>query len=194
MSPIKNFSSLRYPQGDVMQFFGENKELYSRSVCFGVDCMQGHNGWDIVSEWGTPIFCVEKGVIVEARHETTGFGKNVRIVNFETGNEWTYGHLSRIDCALGQTTEEGTQIGLMGNTGFVVSGQTEYWKYNPYAGTHLHLQLRKVKEAGTTWNNQYSSGVRSIILNYDNGFFGAVDLAPHFVPQQKYIFNQNIKN
>lgn len=191
--PIKNCNFVRYPLGNLMQGFGENKELYSKAVCFGGDCLQGHNGLDLVAEWGTPLYCVEGGKIVEANNLTTGFGKSVRIVNFETGNEWTYGHLSEIDCILGTDIEGGSLIGKMGNTGFVVSGNTPYWSYNPYAGTHLHLGLRKIERAGDTWNVMYPSGDRGTILNYNNGFFGGVDPLPLFTKQETFVFKNDLK-
>jgi murein DD-endopeptidase MepM/ murein hydrolase activator NlpD len=193
-NPIKNFSTKAYPEGDITQYFGENKELYSKAVCFGGDCLQGHNGIDIVAEWGTSIYCVEGGKIVEANNLTTGFGRSVRVVNFETGNEWTYGHLSQIDCVLGKDIKEGDLIGLMGNTGFVVSGATPYWKYNPYAGTHLHLGLRKIEKAGATWNCGYPSGDRSTVLNYTNGFFGGIDPISFFtIDNTSFIFRIDLK-
>jgi murein DD-endopeptidase MepM/ murein hydrolase activator NlpD len=58
--------------------------------------------------------------------------------------------LTRIDVFLGQQVEAGAQIGLMGNTGFIVSGLTPYWRYNPYAGTHLHLTFYP----GKLWTDQ----------------------------------------
>ena len=173
--PIKQFSLKSFPEGSVAQFFGENPSLYSK-VCTpdGVCLTGGHNGWDIVAPWGTPIFAVEGGKVVEVKDTPSGYGKHVRILCGE--NEWTYGHLSRIDCVVGQWVNGGQQIALMGNTGFVVSGATPYWKYNPYAGTHLHLGLRKFKVwEGGTYTIQYSSGDRGTILNYSNGFMGSVD-------------------
>lgn len=192
-APIKNCNFARYPLGNLMQGFGENKELYSKAVCFGGDCLQGHNGLDIVAEWGTPIYCVESGKVVETNNSPTGFGRSVRVINFETGNEWTYGHLSRIDSILGTEIKEGDQIGLMGNTGFVVSGNTPYWKSNPYAGTHLHLGLRKIEKAGATWNCGYPSGDRSTVLNHNNGFFGGVDCLPLFVKQETFVFKNDLR-
>lgn len=174
--PIANFKPEYYPTGDISQFFGENKELYSKTVCHNGFCMQGHNGWDIVRRWGTPILAVEDGVVCETKEDTGGYGKHVRILSGT--NEWTYGHLSEITCKLNQAVQAGDVIGKMGNTGFVVSGSTPYWKYNPYAGTHLHLCRRIVRRSGKT-NVVYSSGHKVFVENYLNGFFGAVDFLPN---------------
>jgi hypothetical protein len=55
----------------------------------------------------------------------------------------------------------------MGNTGFVVSGNTPYWEVNPYAGTHVHFGLRLYKDGQ--------------VQNYDNGFKGSINPLPYFL-------------
>ena len=189
-NPVTNFIPLRFPQGDVTQFFGESKELYSKAICLPTGCLQGHNGWDIVRPHGTPIFCVETGKVVEVKDTPEGYGKQVRVLNEEW--EWVYGHLSRVDVTLGQTLQAGQQLGLMGNTGFVVSGATPYWKDNPYAGTHLHFGRRKFERVGdalTPHNQSYSTGDIGNILDYGNGYFGSVPFFPEdfegFIPPAK---------
>jgi len=178
--PINDFILKDYPKGHITQWFGENKELYSKAVCYNGVCLQGHNGIDIVAPYGTPIYSVCDGVVVETKNSPTGFGRHVRILSDSA--EWTYGHLSDIQCTLGQEVKAGDKIGEMGNSGFVVSGATPYWAVNPYAGTHLHLGKRDVerREPNQAHNVSYSSGHKAEIFNYDNGFFGAVDPAPDF--------------
>jgi len=177
LHPVKNFKCKPYPQGDVTQFFGENVPLYA-SVCAlpGVCLTKGHNGLDIVRPWGEPIMPVQAGKVVEVNDSPKGYGKHIKILTEDS--EWVYGHLSQIEVKLGDHVVPGQIIGRMGNTGFVVSGATPYWKYNPYAGTHLHLGRRMVKHAkGTEPSNlQYSTGDRVMILNYDNGSLGAVPI------------------
>jgi murein DD-endopeptidase MepM/ murein hydrolase activator NlpD len=169
--PIPNFKPKAYPEGDVTQFFGENPKLYAQ---FGTD---GHNGWDITRAYGTPIYAVQDGRVVDRREDSGGNGKHVRI--FGPEGEWIYGHLSRIDVELNQQITAGQQIGLMGNTGFVVSGATPYWEHNPYAGTHLHLSFYpgKLWNGEKTWDKVYPSGDRAIMTDPDNGFNGAVDFS-----------------
>jgi murein DD-endopeptidase MepM/ murein hydrolase activator NlpD len=169
--PVRDFKPRLFPNGDITQYFGENKKLYSNAVCFNGDCLQGHNGWDIVRAWGTPIMAVESGIVVNVKNDPDGFGKHVTILSDE--REWTYGHLSEIAAWLGQRVEAGKIIGKMGNTGFVVSGPTPFWNFNPYAGTHLHLGLRMVSRTKAP-NVTYQSGNTAYVLNYRNGFFGAV--------------------
>ena len=180
-NPVKGMVWKLYPEGNITQWFGENPALYAQ---FG---MKGHNGIDIVSPWGTPIYATSSQKVVEVKSSPTGYGKYVRCVDAD--REYAYGHLSEIQVILGQQLSEGAQIGLMGNTGFVVSGATPYWKYNPYAGTHLHYGERIIAscEDGETCN-YYPTGDKAEIVNYNNGFFGAVDPLPRFVietPEQK---------
>lgn len=201
-NPVENFKPKLFPDGDVTQFFGSNKELYSKNVCYPepLGCLQGHNGWDIVRPWGTSLFAVEDAKVVEVRSSPDGYGKNIRLLT-PAGNEWIYAHLSSIDCALGQQVKAGDLVAKMGNTGFVVSGSTPFWSTNPYAGTHLHLGLRKIKlwDGSGTWNVTYATGEKGTIENYYNGFFGAVpfDAAdfPGYVPlpKPKYTFKRDLE-
>ncbi len=154
-----------------MQWFGENPALY-RACCN----LEAHSGWDIVRAHGTPILCVQAGKVVDVKHDVGGNGKHVRILCED--NEWIYGHLSRIDVTLGQEIEAGHQLGLMGNTGFVTSDPTPYWKYNPYAGTHLHLTRYPVHNKLGRYNRYYPSGDKTYVLDQDNGYRGAADFKP----------------
>lgn len=181
-SPIKGFSLSPYPAGSLTQYFGENKALYSANVCHYGKCLQGHNGLDIVAPWGTPIFAVEGGVVCDVKSSPDGYGMHVRVLSSVAGNpseyrEWTYGHLSRIDVTPGTWLTEGQQLGLMGNTGFVVSGATPYWEVNPFAGTHLHLGVRRFIANDRDYTISYLSSYRGNIAEYENGFLGAIDPA-----------------
>jgi murein DD-endopeptidase MepM/ murein hydrolase activator NlpD len=200
-NPVKDFKPALYPQGDVTQWFGENKQLYS-SLCPspGVCMTGGHNGIDIVRPHGEPIYCVESGIVVEALGKETGYGTHVKVLSDE-GREWTYGHLSAIDkdCNLGQRIKAGQLIGKMGNTGFVVSGATPFWKANPFAGTHLHLGYRNVKkwEGVGQWSVTYLSGtpneIRAVVQDYGNGAFGAQPISPEsFAAKQPTTDTQTI--
>ena len=165
-APIIGFKCATYPNGSVTQWFGENPGLYKELG------LNAHNGIDVVAPWGTPIFCVDGGVVAEVKNDAGGYGMHVRIVNHD--REWTYGHLSAINVSVGEGIEEGRCIGNMGNTGFVVSGQTPFWKYNPYAGTHLHLGLRLIDDS-SPWKVNYNNGMIVVgIKDYDNGYKGAV--------------------
>jgi murein DD-endopeptidase MepM/ murein hydrolase activator NlpD len=185
-NPIKGYINKLYAQGQVSQWFGENVEMYMAAIK-----SKGHNGIDIVAPWGTPLYAVEGGVCCEAKTDPSGYGMHVRILTETTekiNREWTYGHLSRIDVKAGDLIKPGQQIGLMGNTGFVVSSINGggYWVNgsNKYAGTHLHLGCREYKGRTSSW--KYMSGERGInVLNYSNGLYGGVDFKDWFYEDSK---------
>ena len=174
--PIKNFSMKYYPEGTMTQDFGENPVLYSR---WG---MKGHNGQDHVAPHGEPMYAIEDAKEVSVKNDPSGFGKHVRIrsINPENGvyRIWTYGHCSKIYVAGGQIVEAGEHIADMGNTGYVVSGASPFWEHNPFAGTHLHLGMRLVKEDKKGWKYPHDD-MKIKVMNYNNGYKGAVDPTPY---------------
>lgn len=159
--PIKNCRWVQYPLGDVTQFIRENVALYRTMG------LEGHNGVDLVRPHGEHMFAVEDGTVKAVKLDPGGYGRHVRLWNKSKTREWTYGHCDAIFVKEGQEVKEGQFIATMGNTGFVVSGNTPYWEVNPYAGTHVHFGLR-------LWKN-------GEIQNYDNGVKGAVDPIPYFL-------------
>jgi murein DD-endopeptidase MepM/ murein hydrolase activator NlpD len=167
--PIDGFSLLSYNQGPVTQYFGENERLYR------LYDMKGHNGIDLVRPHGSALYAVEDSEVVDVKFDAGGFGRHVRLIAGD--NEWTYGHCHTISVKVGQKVKAGEQIATMGNTGFVVSGATPFWKHNPYAGTHLHLGLRKIKRSRRGWSYPQST-LKFEVLDYGNGYKGSIDPAP----------------
>lgn len=172
--PVANYKHLSFPSGDVSQWFGENSNLYSR---WG---LAGHNGIDIVRPHGTALHAVEDGIVLDVRNDPEGFGKHVRFISKEqnddsTYNEWTYGHNHKNLVSVGDEITGGQTIALMGNTGFVVSGDTPFWEHNPFAGTHLHIGVRKVKRVKRGGWTYPESDIRLQTQNHSNGYRGAVD-------------------
>jgi murein DD-endopeptidase MepM/ murein hydrolase activator NlpD len=179
--PIDNFVPKLFPQGSITQWFGESPELYKK-VCpvgapchpsmtcpTGTGCLIYHNGIDIVAPWGTPIYAVEGGTVIDVKNDAGGYGKHIRIRSkTDTGfREWVYGHASENLVVKGQRVVAGEMVQKMGNTGFVVSGATPFWKHNPYAGTHLHLGVRDLDKSLS-------------VVNYNNGVFGCYDFKEMF--------------
>lgn len=134
----------------VTQWFGENSAYYG-SICHHGMCLDGHNGIDVATFYGDDVYAVEAGTVKSVRRDRDGFGHHIKIENLKTGNEWTYAHLQYIQCEEGEKVDAGEQIGTEGNSG------TSF-------GTHLHLGLREIDQWGR-------------VLNWDNGYFGAVDFA-----------------
>lgn len=184
-SPVKDCTWLSYPLGDVTQWFGENPALYDKE--FG---LRGHNGIDIVRPWGDHLFAVENGVICDLKDDPGGYGMHIRILaEHKKGQyrEWTYGHMSRINVAIGQHVTEGQYLGNIGNTGFVVSNATAngFWDKNPYAGTHVHFGLRECIKDPNGWKYPYAASPRITVLNYSNGNKGSINPLPFFFPSPK---------
>ena len=155
-------------------------------MCYHISefqAMIGHNGIDIVAPHGTPMEAVEDGRVVQVKSSPDGHGKHVRIVSRRADSDgfnhlWVYGHCDTILVEVGDRVRQGDVIATMGNTGFVVSGHTPYWKYNPHAGTHLHLGLRLVKFANDGWSYE-GSDLRLKVNDYNNGYKGGVDPYPY---------------
>lgn len=174
--PVKNLKLSLYPNGDVTQWFAENPKLYAYMG------LKGHNGIDIVRPYGEEMYAVEDGEVVSVKEEPTGYGMNVRILSTRKNqngnyNLWVYGHNSKNLVKQGDKVIAGQPVALMGNTGFVVSGNTPFWKINPYAGTHLHIGLREVELTRSGWSYD-GSQIKMQVINYENGFKGSIDPYP----------------
>jgi murein DD-endopeptidase MepM/ murein hydrolase activator NlpD len=182
VSPIKNMRLLYFSSGDVTQFFGENPHLYSRFN------MNGHNGIDLVRPHGETMYAIEDGEVVEAKDSPDGYGIHLRFISDAKDGqgryrEWTYGHNWINLVKQGDKVKAGQAIALMGNTGFVVSGNTPFWQHNPFAGTHLHLGLRYVRKTRQGWAYPGSSLLFQV-YGHDNGYFGSVDPVPLLMQAQ----------
>jgi murein DD-endopeptidase MepM/ murein hydrolase activator NlpD len=98
-----------------------------RSNPFGGSSLEYHKGQDISAPSGTPVVATADGNIVIAGW-LRGYGQ---VVYIDHGNGITtrYGHLSRIDVAVGQMIKQGERLGLVGSTG-------------RSTGPHLHYEVR----------------------------------------------------
>ncbi len=175
--PFEGCVLKEYPAGSITQYFGENPSLYAKMN------MKGHNGIDLVAEHGTLMLAVEAGKVINVKDDPAGYGKHVRLISSRSYNglnlEWTYGHCDDILVEVGMSVKEGEPIATMGNTGFVVSGKTPFWAFNPYAGTHLHLGCRLVEKSAYGWSYP-GSKVKIRVPDYENGYKGATDPLPYF--------------
>ena len=82
---------------------------------------------------GTPIYATGNGTIIQADAAARGYGNHVRI-NHGYGYITLYGHMSKINCKVGQKVKRGDVIGYVGSTGKSV-------------GPHCHYEVRKNGEA-----------------------------------------------
>jgi murein DD-endopeptidase MepM/ murein hydrolase activator NlpD len=165
-----------FPIGDMTQGFGANPRLYRPFD------MEGHNGIDLVRPHGEHMFAVEDGTVIDVKDTPEGYGMHVRLISKDGKREWTYGHCASIHVKQDQQVKGGQFIARMGNTGFVVSGNTPFWGHNPYAGTHLHLGLRLSRFDPRGWSYP-GSKIKFMVDNYNNGFKGSVDPLPYLRDQ-----------
>lgn len=86
-----------------------------------------HPGIDLPNPSLPPLYASDKGVVIYAGWDSTGYGNRVDI---DHGNGYTtrYAHLSNIYVVLGQAVSRGQNIGRMGSTG-------------RSTGPHLHFEI-----------------------------------------------------
>ena len=86
-----------------------------------------HRGIDIAGNEGEAVWAVDAGVIVYAGWNDYGYGNMIMI---DHGNGWQslYAHLSSVKVVCGQSVDQGTLIGAIGNSGHST-------------GSHLHFEL-----------------------------------------------------
>ena len=99
-----------------------------------------HTGVDIAAKRGTPVIAAAPGTVIWSGYglytgsynEDDPYGMAVTIEHdfgYKDKNLLTvYGHMDRIDVEKGQRVETGTQLGIVGNTGFTT-------------GPHLHYEV-----------------------------------------------------
>ncbi|HYL47092.1 MAG TPA: M23 family metallopeptidase [Candidatus Limnocylindrales bacterium] len=86
-----------------------------------------HTGMDFPAAAGTPIHAAQAGRVVLA--EDLFFSGNTVVVDHGLGIYTFYGHMEKIDVAVGDAVKAGTVLGLVGATGRVT-------------GPHLHWALK----------------------------------------------------
>ena len=183
-SPIKGAILKKWPEGDILQFFGESWRVYSVRKFKDYDgntiTQQGHSGIDFRPKKyiDCEILACHDGYIYDTGEVANG-GKYVRIKSNRTNTYYMtiYGHLKNISVKNGQEVKAGDKIGILGNTGYILHTKeasiksVQTWGNAPAEyGNHLHLTLRV-----------YTNGR----LDITNGYFGAID-------SMKYLINKNM--
>ncbi len=87
-----------------------------------------HEGIDIVSFWGTPVYATADGFVIYTGWKS-GYGKTIEI-SHGRGISTFYAHLSSIKVNSGTYVKKGQLIGLVGSTGTSI-------------GPHLHYEVRR---------------------------------------------------
>lgn len=103
------------------------KSTFRYSSPFGYRWGRLHEGVDMASSTGTPVYVTADGVVTFAGW-SSGYGRLIKIQH-EFGVETRYGHLNAIRVQVGQRVSRGERIGDMGNSG-------------RSTGPHLHYEVR----------------------------------------------------
>jgi murein DD-endopeptidase MepM/ murein hydrolase activator NlpD len=92
--------------------------------------IHGHNGVDLASYSGAPIYAAAGGEVIIAKSGgwNGGYGNYV-VIKHSNGTQTLYAHLTSVQVSAGTVVSQGDQIGTMGNTG-------------KSTGTHLHFEVR----------------------------------------------------
>lgn len=86
-----------------------------------------HNGIDIGTPVGTPVYASKDGIVRVRKELTTSYGKFLIIAHGES--DVVYGHCSELLVSEGQNVKQGQMIARSGNTG-------------NSTGPHLHFEIR----------------------------------------------------
>lgn len=86
-----------------------------------------HEGLDIATRKGVPVYCTADGTVEKVEIQFRGYGRQV-IINHGFGYKTRYAHLNRIDVAEGDVLKRGDMIGTVGNSG-------------KSTGPHLHYEV-----------------------------------------------------
>jgi murein DD-endopeptidase MepM/ murein hydrolase activator NlpD len=158
--PIKG-KLIYTPDGIISQKYNDpytNKELLAYYKSLGY---KGHMGIDFATFGGDNVYAAHGGKVVHASNDGNVNGNMTKIVWEEDGRFWgnVYGHQESILVSVGENVTTGQIIGSEGN-----SGSTPTF----YMGVHLHFGLYEYKD------DTYSQ-----VINYNNGFCGAIDPLPY---------------
>ena len=147
----------------ITQNFGERPEYYAQ---YG---HKGHNGIDF-APLKTMFGVIKSDLTIYAPHDGyamtksgTGYGRYITIQSLPrradgTGHKSDLCHLAQFLIQDGQFVAMGDPIGIMGNTG-------------DSTATHLHWTYKKT--------------VNGIVQDVNNGFGGAINIAPFTLPWTK---------
>lgn len=89
--------------------------------------IKGHEGIDLGSHIGTPVYATGNGFVSTNHEGNRGYGRQI-LLDHGFGYKTRYAHLSKIEVMPGQLIKRGEKIGEVGNTGFS-------------KGPHLHYEV-----------------------------------------------------
>lgn len=105
-----------------------------------------HGAVDIAAGAGTSVMASDAGTVVGIDYHEGGFG-HVVAIQHANGLQTSYAHLKQApNLKIGQTVQQGQEIGLLGNTGFST-------------GNHLDFRIGKKLYQNGAWNYAKDAGV-----------------------------------
>lgn len=138
--PVKHGFSMHIRGNSLNNTFGEVRTKKDKQ---GKIVPKLHQGWDIASFPGSPVYAITDGIIEFVKdYGTVGYGKHL-CLKFEHKGETLYAlyaHLQSIDIAAGQPVTEGQQLGRSGQTG---NAENQH-----HTEAHLHFEIREKPNSG----------------------------------------------
>lgn len=108
--------------------YGDGKFIWPVEGRISQDAHPGHWAIDIAVPLGTPVKAVDRGKVIKAGWNPTGYGFRV-VIDHGIDYITLYGHLQDIYVKEGETVGKGQVIGLSGSNGNIT-------------GPHLHFEIR----------------------------------------------------
>jgi peptidoglycan hydrolase-like protein with peptidoglycan-binding domain len=165
----------------------------------------GHTGVDVSCGWGTPVAALADGYVYSTypiEHPASdGYTAVFTIVETPLEVfEMSYGHVSEIDCQIGQQVKVGDIIAKEGNHGTVYSGNTlitlAMQAAGDHRGAHRHYQKRPVIKTQTLHGTALSTAEGTYrdelgnyyqVYDFENGFNGCVDWTQPLFPRDLFV-------
>ena len=162
-NPVPSAVLKKWPEGQITQYWADNPTRYSEVFNLVDDFskyVEGHTGLDIVGAFRTSIVSASSGKVYYIKTDRNNLGGVTAYIETVCDDgvlTFAYGHLDEAIVHDGEYVTRGQSIGYMGNTGFVVSGNTPYWGNAPAGvGVHCHFGIYEtVKKSDGTFVKIY---------------------------------------
>jgi len=110
-----------------------------------------HNGLDIATEYGTPIYAAEDGKVIAIGNAPYAYGIWAA-VEHDNGLVTVYTHMSVRNVFVGQKVKRGEAVGNMGSSGLSTGSHLHFMVYAPKTFTTKDSQISGVLPIGATLN------------------------------------------
>lgn len=134
--------------------FGCNRKN-STTICGGIKGLKYHDGIDLKTSYGDPIFAMFDGSIYSTKYDPDGMGYYTRIISTVNGKVILveYGHMQennrRLQTDPDLTVKAGDIIGYQGLSGNLGSAIED-----GYTSSHVHIKIRLHDDNISSWSYQ----------------------------------------